>query len=474
MTFRQVRCTDIVIPEREDRQRKVIDTSDLEPSIKQYGVLQPIIIDDDNVLIAGERRLTASLRLGLEEIPVRYMSELTLLERKIVEFIENDQRQALTWQESCRAVEDIHKLLLRQNAGKWSVRQTALEIGMDSSWASKLIAVAAELHDERINKLDTIRSAYNMLQRRKERKAADALASIGEISTNVFDEPEGAGEVEEDDLLLPPPDGKPMVEISLDDMDLADPAPPQAPAVRTILRPEIVPAEQSILNVDFKEWVESYTGPSFNFIHCDFPYGVNLFAGKLSGRQTHFTYDDDSKSYWTLFNCLMQNLDKLLANSGHIMFWYSMDFHSETLEAFEERAPTLAMRKRPLIWHKTDNVGIISDPKRGPRNIYENALFGSREDRFIVKPVANVYGGSTQRDLHPSTKPEPMLRHFFQMFVDETTRMLDPTCGSGSSLRAAESLGAEHVLGLERDPEIAKTARDALTNFRIKRKVEKA
>jgi len=43
-----------------------------------------------------------------------------------------------------------------------------------------------------------------------------------------------------------------------------------------------------------------------------------------------------------------------------------------------------------------------------------------------------------------------------QMFVDENTTLLDPTCGSGSALRAAESLGARHVLGLEKDEEYAK------------------
>ena len=35
------------------------------------------------------------------------------------------------------------------------------------------------------------------------------------------------------------------------------------------------------------------------------------------------------------------------------------------------------------------------------------------------------------------------------MIVDEYTNMLDPTCGSGSALRAAEALGASRMLGLE-------------------------
>jgi predicted RNA methylase len=52
------------------------------------------------------------------------------------------------------------------------------------------------------------------------------------------------------------------------------------------------------------------------------------------------------------------------------------------------------------------------------------------------------------------------------MFVDEGTRLLDPTCGSGAALRAAEDLGAQMVLGLERDPEHASAAKSALRQFR--------
>ena len=65
-----------------------------------------------------------------------------------------------------------------------------------------------------------------------------------------------------------------------------------------------------------------------------------------------------------------------------------------------------------------------------------------------------------------SEKPEPMLRHFFGMLVDENTVLLDPTCGSGSALRAANSLGARFVLGLERNAEFAGIAQDALARAR--------
>jgi tRNA G10 N-methylase Trm11 len=62
-----------------------------------------------------------------------------------------------------------------------------------------------------------------------------------------------------------------------------------------------------------------------------------------------------------------------------------------------------------------------------------------------------------------------MLRHFFAALVDENTRLLDPTCGAASSLRAAESLGAlpKNVLGLEVEDRFVSVAREALLSSRV-------
>lgn len=116
----------------------------------------------------------------------------------------------------------------------------------------------------------------------------------------------------------------------------------------------------------------------------------------------------------------------------------------------------------PFIWHKTDNSGILSDPSRQPRHIYETALFATRGDRKIVRAVGNCYGGAISRQFHMSEKPKPMLEHFMRMLVDETTVMLDPTCGSGNSVAIAERLGANWATGLELNSEFALRAKENL------------
>jgi DNA modification methylase len=150
-----------------------------------------------------------------------------------------------------------------------------------------------------------------------------------------------------------------------------------------------------------------------------------------------------------------------------------MKYYCETREFFAHRLPEWVLEDFPLIWLKSDNKGILPDPKRGPRRIYETCFIASRGDRLIVRAVANAYAAPTGAKSHQSEKPEPVLRHFMQMFVDEHTRMLDPTVGSGSALRAAESLHASYVFGLERDPTFAENARVALRNFRTLRAISK-
>jgi DNA modification methylase len=79
-----------------------------------------------------------------------------------------------------------------------------------------------------------------------------------------------------------------------------------------------------------------------------------------------------------------------------------------------------------------------------------------------VKVVDMSLEADMQREtrIHHSEKPLAVIRHLASMFVDSTTRCIDPTAGSGRPLQAIHSLGA-HVLGLEKVPEIhAKAASD--------------
>jgi hypothetical protein len=214
---------------------------------------------------------------------------------------------------------------------------------------------------------------------------------------------------------------------------------------------------------DFRDWWRGYQGPKFNLIHCDFPYGAN--ADKRQQGYTHLehgTYSDSPDDYWDLCRNLAASLEYIAEPSCHIVFWFWMKYYAETLEFFENNTP-FKIDPFPLIWVKSDNIGLLPDPERGPRRVYETALFGSSGDRKIVRATSNAISAPSVRDSHMSEKAETAVEHFLRMFVDGSTFMLDPTAGSGSALRAAKRIGAAYIRGLDINEEFVKQANERLT-----------
>lgn len=88
------------IKNNPNQPRKIFKEKELEElsnSIKENGVIQPIIvskIENGFELIAGERRLRASIKAGIEKIPA-IIKKVTDREKMIMAIIENVQRSDL-------------------------------------------------------------------------------------------------------------------------------------------------------------------------------------------------------------------------------------------------------------------------------------------------------------------------------------------------------------------------------------------
>ena len=464
--------TDIsaIVVDRAKRQRQpgeVLDVGDIQPSMARFGLLNPVIIDDNGMLLAGERRLTAAKNLGWTKILTRKWSDLTPVEAQLLELMENIKRQDLRWQDLVASIAGIHSLYVELDPD-WTMIKTATDCGISEGLVSMYVLVHSEMGDESISGSAGVREAYNKLKRRDNRAAGAAMQELLEAPDVVPDQPKG-------DLT---PEQQAEVKVL---QDLGEPLPAHlklAPKPRPV---PVAPNPESILHGSFLDWAPTYAGEKFNLVHCDFPYGIELFSGPqgcgselaVAGR---VGYKDSADVYWRLVDALCANLNRVMSVSAHLMFWTSADYRiiQQTIARFGELAPSLVFQKFPLIWHKSDNAGIASDPRMNPRHTYEACLMASRGHRQIVSVKSDSYSAPTDKRLHPSTKPEPVLRHFMEMLVDDTTLMLDPTCGSASSLRAAESLGAKQVLGLEIDQQYIEPARLALKHARQKRLAEKS
>jgi ParB family chromosome partitioning protein len=89
------------------------DLQDLAASIRQHGILQPLIVTHDDgedtyVLIAGERRLRAAQIVGLQTVPVilRAATDIERLELALIENVQRADLDALERAEAYRQLAD--------------------------------------------------------------------------------------------------------------------------------------------------------------------------------------------------------------------------------------------------------------------------------------------------------------------------------------------------------------------------------
>lgn len=393
---------------RNERQRKELkDIDKLAASIARMGLIHPPVIHRDGKLRTGERRWTACKQLGWTHIPVQFVEEMNEAEMQLLELAENVERENLTWQDECDAVAKYHELS-KQLDPTWTAVKTAEALNMSAGSVSQKLEVAQALKDghEQVTTAPKFSVARGIVSRANERKQASAIDKI-------------------------------------------------FPTIAEQKAARVAPIYQS----NFLDWIKTDAGFEFNFIHCDFPYGVNAGEHDQGAASSMGGYADSFDIYDKLLTGLADfTASKSVAPSAHIMFWFSMDYYQLTFDRLT--AMGWKIDPFPLMWHKSDNTGILPDPSRGPRRIYETCFYGSRGDRKIVRAVSNVVSAPATKTIHMSEKNIDMLKKFMEMFVDGNTIGLDPTCGSGNAVRAMVSKGASHALGLEINKEFCKLAQE--------------
>jgi ParB/RepB/Spo0J family partition protein len=418
--FHRIDIESIIVNRDERQRRKLTGVDELADSIKRTGLIHPIVITPELVLVAGERRLAACKKLGLKQITAQYVDEADAPTRKAIELEENVRRKDIDDQDRLRAIREYHLLRTSEERPwtepEWTEADTARALGFSRSTINEALGIANEIAkgNERIAKEKDYSAMRNIYRTQKKRHADGVLWQIV------------------DELLEKPP---------------------------------ISEEDETIQVRDFNEWVKTdlHKAPRFNFIHCDFPYGIGADSFNQGAAGTLGGYTDTRETWDRLMDSLAAVTRT--TESCHLMFWFAMRKGDQRLyESTAQRLEQMGwvINPMPLIWMKSDGSGIIPVPNHDPRQIYETCFLGTRGERRILLSKPNAYAWPMPSDrLHMSEKPEEVLTHFFEMVVDEHTVMLDPTCGSGSSIRAAEALGAKYALGLEINREFAQIARDA-------------
>ena len=79
----ELRSVRALVPHvRNSRTHSDAQVAQVAASIREFGWTNPILVDGEDVIIAGHARLLAARKLGLEEVPVIVLAHLSPAQKR--------------------------------------------------------------------------------------------------------------------------------------------------------------------------------------------------------------------------------------------------------------------------------------------------------------------------------------------------------------------------------------------------------
>jgi ParB/RepB/Spo0J family partition protein len=83
---------------------------ELKASISDHGIIEPVIVNQDGIIICGHQRVRACRELGINDVPVVVREVVSDEEHETLLIEENLRRRQLTVSETARAVKRLYEL----------------------------------------------------------------------------------------------------------------------------------------------------------------------------------------------------------------------------------------------------------------------------------------------------------------------------------------------------------------------------
>lgn len=96
---------DLIPYARNSRTHSDVQIGQIAASIREFGFRVPVLVDQQDGIIAGHGRVLAALRLGLEEVPTVYGGDMTEVQRKMYVIADNKLALNAGWDEEMLSLE---------------------------------------------------------------------------------------------------------------------------------------------------------------------------------------------------------------------------------------------------------------------------------------------------------------------------------------------------------------------------------
>jgi len=423
------------------RQRKRLETAplaDLEESIRQRGLIHPptyraLPREGGGILwqlIVGERRTTAMKKLHEKNIEFYHNSEvvprgkipiltlqdnLTRADLKQVEFDENKIREPLPWQDEAEALSEIHRLRLDENP------------------TQSRLATAQQLIDEKV--VETNTSAHALAQRIQRATAITENLSNPTIAR-------ARNETEAYNLILKSEEEK--INASLARRRIAASATLPPIAIRRGDCTELLPKLDSAIA---------------DLILADPPFGIGADSGGFRQRSIHHhNYEDTPEEARAIAQAIILDGFRVAKPMANLWLFCDIDMFY-TLRDMCKRVGWVPFRT-PIIWMKSHSEGMAPWQSKGPRRTYELLLYATKGQRGLITSPVDILDHSRvsrAERTHGAEKPIELLTQIIECSTLPGDFVLDPCCGSGSTLVAARRT-KRTGLGIEKDDVFYSTA----------------
>ena len=406
---------------------------ELADSIKQYGLLQPLLLGAGNVLFDGWCRYTACQKLGFTQIPVYFREKLTEIEYQEIELEANLRRLGFTWQEQVESSCRIHDSRTRQailNGVKWTRQMTGELIGYSDAYVDNCFRLrpALESKDKEIIGADGPTEALRILLRRDEDKAVQEKAKRASLQSGV---------------VLP----------NIADLLAGLKIPESVPTDNEV--EQVVDLSHTLFQGDsarvlLPQWPEGCV----DHVITDMPYAIDVANLQQAGdalidvsrvEETH-TVNENLDLYSAMFPAVF----RVLKDEGFFITWcdimnwqYLYDLAIKT---------GFKIQRWPITWHKTGMCKCQMAHVLFTKNT-EIAIVCRKGNAILPSPVQTCVvtaANDATKVSNPFAKPFAVWEFLVESVSIEGQSILDPCAGEGTGTVATLRLNRK-ALAIEKD-----------------------
>lgn len=374
------------------------DVKDLAESIKAKGQIHPILIDRNNNLVCGGRRLAACIYAGIN-VRAAFTDEVDPLVLRELELEENLRRKSFTPGEEVVAVKELHDLKVKQfgqaTSGKpgvgWTLDDTARLTGKTRGSVISDIQLA-----------NAVEAFPELKNAPKKNVIAKAMKGLERLQTSI------AGIQKHTDAVN--------------------------------AKSDLV----KLYNGDSIEYMKGIEDGKVDILFSDPMYGIEadktaIGIGGITGGVTSagFTLDDSADPALKFIAKLATESFRFTTAKAHGFVFVGPE-HFYTIRKLFTDAGWFAYIK-PMLWIKRE-TGQTNVPYAWPSSCYETLLYIRKQESRLVKEgmpdwieCAPV---NPSVKTHPYEKPLGLLSNLLERVCFPGQILYDPCMGSGASIEA--------------------------------------